>query len=304
MWSCCGSRDPKNNKYLVANANGQWETAHKDVSTPGDSEFEVEVAYVALNSHDKAAIVSKKGVGHSFSGTVKAVGKTLESNAIKKGDKVYGFYRGDTGALSDFVLVSADSIKKVPAGVDLKTAAALPHIAHVANQLNSSIAKDKNVHFSGPKGGYYESVFNGLVKKNKAVAKPNADTLVDFILHSEGAAKWEFKPENYVQAWSFDSSDNVHQDKRYKSVDYTGGDLAAADTFAQSADNADILKNIHWSKDELVSNKDSFTNALKKLSESGRGPIVVDVDVLKSLPKKEEPKVEKKDEKKEGTTGK
>jgi len=138
-----------------------------------------------LNANDRSAIVAQKNIGQSFSGTVKAVGGKLESNDIKKGDKVYGFYTAG-GAISDFIIVPAANVRKITGSIDLKTAAALPHIAQVATQLNSTVANGKKVFFSGPKGGLYESIFNGVAKKNTATVQPNADSLVDFLFHSEG----------------------------------------------------------------------------------------------------------------------
>jgi len=290
MWGCCASRDPKKNKFLTVNDAKLWISDTTEVSTPGDNTFEIEVAYVALNANDRSAIVAQKNIGQSFSGTVKAVGGKLESNDIKKGDKVYGFYTAG-GAISDFIIVPAANVSKITGSIDLKTAAALPHIAQVATQLNSTVANGKKVFFSGPKGGLYESIFNGVAKKNTATVQPNADSLVDFLFHSEGNVA-VIKPENYTQAWSLDSVTHSAwaEGKKFAGNSYSVQDLAVTSKFAQDAGNSDLLKNIKWSNDEIVSNPITLTAALTKLAATGHGPILVDVDVLKELPKKEEPK--------------
>jgi len=300
MWSCCGSRDPKKNRYIIAGDKaGTYQVDQMELKDPQDTEVEVEVAYVSLNSHDKAGIVASKGIGHSFSGVIKAVGKSIPVDDKKvaifaKGDKVYGFYKGDTGALSEFINVAATSVVKVPSGVDMKTAAALPHIVHVSNQLTPLLAKDKKVNFSGPKGGYYESLFTAVAKQNTASIQANADAPVDFFFHAEGG-KSEVKPENYTQAWSMESA--VHtlfgEGKKFAPKEYTAGDLAAAKAFGEKAENSAIFKNISWANGEKVSSKDDLIKAFEKLSKDGQGPIIVDVDVLKSLPEKPVPVVVK-----------
>jgi len=291
MWGCCASRDPKKNKFLVANEKSEWISATKEVAAPADTEVEVEVAYVALNSSDNASIKSFKGIGQSFSGTVKAVGAKIDAKDFAKGDKVFGIYKGADGAISDFIVVPSASIAKITGSVDLKTAAALPQISQVASQLNTTLAADKKVTFSGPKGGLYESIFTSVAKKNKAVVQPTADTLVDFLFHSEGGVVTGVKPENYAQAWSIESVTHgtFLENKKFAGVS-TAADLTATSKFAQDALNSDILKNIKWSNDEVVTNAAGLKAALTKLAGTAHGPILIDIDVLKDLPKKEEPK--------------
>jgi hypothetical protein len=295
MWSCCGSRDPKDNKFLVWDQ--EWKSDVKAVAAPKEDEVEVEVEYVALNSYDKASIVGAKAIGHSFAGKIKLVGAKVAPEKFKAGDLVYGSALvSETGVISEFIIVPAISVAKIPSGVKTNVAAALPHIVHVANQFEPFLAKDKKVIYAGAKGGYYESVFNAVAAKNGAVIVPSIEaegSFVDFLFHTEGGIEIAgLKPEKYSRAWSL--VPKLHGgfvgDKKVAELLYALEKFADVDVYTQKKENVEkVLAKVKFSGNEVISSKDKLKETLAKLSVDGTGPIIIDIGVLGKLPKKEKP---------------
>jgi len=295
MWSCCGSRDPKDNKFLVFDQ--VWKSDVKAVAAPKEDEVEVEVEYVALNSTDKNSIAAGKAIGHSFAGKIKAVGTKVLPEKFKVGDLVYGgALVSETGVISEFIVVPVISVAKIPSGVKTNAAAALPHIVHVAQQLEPFLANGKKVIYAGAKGGYYESVFNAVATKNGAIIVPYVEaenTIVDFLFHTEGGLDvTTIKPERYSRAWSLfpKSHGSFVGEKKYAEILYTLEKFADVDAYTQKKENVEkVLSKVKFSGNEVISDKDKLKDTLAKLALDGTGPVIVDIGVLGKLPKKEKP---------------
>jgi len=297
MW-CCISRDQKKSKFLSWDPEQKaWIYATAAVEGPGENEYVVEVDYVNLNQWDKNAIIAKKDIGHTFSGVVKAVGKGIPAEVvIPVGTKVYGYGKPDSSTLAEFIVVPANLIAKVPSGVSQKVAAALPHIVYAAENLESLVAKDKTVFYSGLKNGYYESIFNALVAKNGAKSQPDLSKPVNFFLHTDGGYPAEDLKK--ITKESYDSQLTLVQEfaailegsKAYKTTKYESGQLANVTKYTAVTDNvSQVLSKVYFAPSETASTKEKFLEGLTKIGEkNGHGPIVVDISVLASLPTKKE----------------
>jgi NADPH:quinone reductase-like Zn-dependent oxidoreductase len=135
----------------------------EDVDDPvaGDDEVLVRVAAASINPVDwKMRSGAAKGrfpvqfpgiLGRDFSGTIRAVGKTV--SGFEPGDKVFGLA---WKTYAELVAVKAADIAKVPEGLDLIHAAALPLVTITGEQLvrlGAKIESGQTVLISGALGG-------------------------------------------------------------------------------------------------------------------------------------------------------
>jgi putative PIG3 family NAD(P)H quinone oxidoreductase len=117
-------------------AGGLEVIAFEDVAEPryGPDEALVAVAYAGLN---RADVLERQGryasagsgiPGLEFSGVVRAVGANVED--LAPGDRVCGLVAA--GAHAEFVAADARTLARVPAGISLREAAALPEAFQTA----------------------------------------------------------------------------------------------------------------------------------------------------------------------------
>jgi NADPH:quinone reductase len=116
---------------------------------PGDGEVRIKVAAATVNPSDAAFRAGAFGppprgdgppyvAGWELAGVVDAVGSGA---GVQAGDRVFAIvfpYATGRGAQAEYVVVSADSVALVPAGVSLAEAATLP-----MNGLTARLALDK-----------------------------------------------------------------------------------------------------------------------------------------------------------------
>jgi NADPH:quinone reductase-like Zn-dependent oxidoreductase len=136
-----------------------------------------------------------KLLGHDFSGIVKEISNEIID--FKTGDKIYGYVPvlfGKTGAMAEYIQVSANQIRKIPDGISFEEAASLPVGALTA--LNGLIKLEnlsgKKVLVNGATGGvghfavqiakaYGATVTATCSTKNIELAKQlGADEILDY----------------------------------------------------------------------------------------------------------------------------
>ncbi|WP_207840144.1 NADP-dependent oxidoreductase [Williamsia soli] len=152
---------------------GQGDLQVTDIATPqpGSDQVRIRVKAAAVNPVDLStadgmfhrlgllAPDTTVGIGWDVSGVVDAVGDGVD--AFRPGDEVAGLLTGfdsDIGTYSEQVVLDADAVAHLPAGLDLVRAAAVPLIAQTANQamglLRPQVATLLITGASGGVGGY------------------------------------------------------------------------------------------------------------------------------------------------------
>ena len=174
----------------------KWED-HED-PTPQSGEVLVRVAAASINPIDfKMRSGAAKAhfpvdfpaiLGRDFSGIVRAIGPDV--TGLTPGDKVFGL---SWHTYAELCVVKATDLAKVPEGLDLIQAAALPLVTLTGEQLirlGTNIQKDQTVLITGASGGVGRSavrtakdlgakVIAGVRKKQlEQAAKLGADTVI------------------------------------------------------------------------------------------------------------------------------
>ncbi|KAF4782192.1 alcohol dehydrogenase GroES-like domain-containing protein [Colletotrichum scovillei] len=128
---------PTTHKALKVSGPGHvYVSEDASVPSPGRSELLVRVACVSINQVDcKSADLSPTPgatSGTDFSGAVVALGSDVDAEAWNVGDRIMaGIFgnnplRRDNGAFAEYAVVPARLAWKIPASMDLATAASLP----------------------------------------------------------------------------------------------------------------------------------------------------------------------------------
>jgi len=93
----------------------------------------IETHFASINELDYAHVLNHYDVkfGRDFSGIVKDVGEDVDN--FKKGDLVYG-HQLRAGAVSQYIIIPNDQIRKIPKDIDLEIASFLPFGAFFAYQ--------------------------------------------------------------------------------------------------------------------------------------------------------------------------
>lgn len=148
---------------------GQGDLQVTDIATPqpGSGQVRIRVKAAAVNPVDLStadgmfhklgllAPGTTVGIGWDVSGAVDAVGGGVD--AFRPGDEVAGLLTGfdsEIGTYSEQVVLDADAIAPLPAGLDLARAAAVPLIAQTAHQaLGLLVPQVKTLLITGASGG-------------------------------------------------------------------------------------------------------------------------------------------------------
>jgi NADPH:quinone reductase-like Zn-dependent oxidoreductase len=162
------------------------------IPTPGDSDVLVQVDATSVNPFDAAVRAGYLAemlplpmpliLGTDISGTVSAVGSEVTGVAV--GDRVMG--RGGIfrdGAYAEFAVVAATEVALVPDGIDVVSAAAVPHVGITAWQALFGIGgltSGQTVLIHGAAGGVGH-VAAQLAKHRGAVVLGTTSRSMDFV---------------------------------------------------------------------------------------------------------------------------
>jgi len=216
----------------------------------------------------------KPTLGHDFSGIISLAG---EKSGFEKGDQVYGWVQ--SGAFSDYIEVSATQIAKVPKGVSLASAAALPYSGFVAQQAFKELKKDQKVHLHG-KGV--------LVEILKAIA--GKDTQHITITEVEEVEVKEGDHDLYIDALAFKPTRKFQRGFGLSTLsgnglsplkyELKGEEFSGLSKFIES--HQEVLATVKADK-TVIEPKDfdkEFTSALEQISKGHTGPFIFHVEGL------------------------
>jgi hypothetical protein len=268
MFGCCGNRDDeKTVRFLTVNLSADKSlpkvTYEKDMlPLLKDDEVLIKVQFSTISVRDKSKFEGEKGIGNTFSGTVKTKGvKVTNFNA---GDLVYGWYEKGWGSVADSVVVPADHIIATPPGITQDIASTLPILQIWAENANETMSQFATTHIqcSNPLiKSVLEDVYKSFPSPMPLVEKEKANESIELYYYVDGDVipQWE---KSKVQV-SYDITEAGHFKK------LTGGKI-----------NLDLLKTI---KVTPISKREQLEDALKQISTGKTNLVIVDVGILKHL---------------------
>jgi len=174
MFSCCGARDDKHDRFLKYNKNAA-SPAKKVSSEKVDLKFDpvtfegalVKIDFATISFLDQANLNKGTDIGTTFSGEIKKLGKVPADAKLKKGDKVYGFFTGAQGSVQEWVAVPLSQLALIPSGISESTAAAIPFLASWGAHAQGAIKKDEKVYIH-TKDAATKKLIQNILKKQQA----------------------------------------------------------------------------------------------------------------------------------------
>jgi hypothetical protein len=172
MFSCCGARDDKHDRFLKYNKNAA-SPAKKVSSEKVELKFDpttfegalVKVDFATISFLDVANLNKGTDIGTTFSGEIKKLGKVPADAKLKKGDKVYGFFTGAQGSVQEWVAVPLGQLAAIPDGISESTAAAIPFLASWGAHAQGAIKKDEKVYIHTKDAATKKLIQNVLAKQ-------------------------------------------------------------------------------------------------------------------------------------------
>jgi hypothetical protein len=265
MFSCCqGPRDDKFVKYLIVNlkeSKADQKVTYETELLPSlkDNEVSVTVQFATITVQDKSKFDGQRGIGISFSGSIKKVGPAVKD--LKAHDTVYGFYQSGFGAVADQIIVPANQVIKTPKGVPQDVAATLPLLY------------------------LWEANAEENVQQFTVVLIQSSNPLINTVLQQKtkqfDAGNVVDKEADYVELYYRSEGDVVPKWKtELKTVDYEIKDAALFDKLAQ---NSKVVESVKSLKPALVTKKDQLSSAIEDISKEKANFVVIDVAILAQL---------------------
>jgi len=279
MFSCCGARDDKHDRFLKYNKSAV-SPAKKVSSEKVDLKFDpttfegalVKVDFATVSFLDVTTLNKGTDIGTTFSGEIKKLGKVPADAKLKKGDKVYGFFTGAQGSVQEWVAVPLGQLALIPDGISESTAAAIPFLASWGAHAQGAIKKDEKVYIH-TKDAATKKLIQNIVAKQQATETQEIkdaahyyhlgeaqlesvlDTIKGISWSGEGKAKAVLKHEINVPA---------HFAANYK----------------WATDNKDLFKGV---KSDVVKDSTKLEAAIKDVLEGKAAISVVDVEGLADI---------------------
>jgi hypothetical protein len=189
LFSCLASKDPTTTRYftydLHAKQGVKLTKASNDLPKSIQQGFVlVKVDYASLNPSDKLSLKQGNRVGYGFCGYIKYLGEKVSGFA--KDDLVYGWYNGEWGSVSEYVIAPVTHIAKVPPGIHEETGSALTLLAALASHVSQNVKKDDKVHIVTPSRMIHNVIEAFTKEKEAIIVYDKFDGVVDWYYHTGG----------------------------------------------------------------------------------------------------------------------
>lgn len=186
-----------------------------DLPVPKQDEIMIKIVATAVNDYDWAAVIGKPYLyrllfglfkpkrpilGMELAGVISAVG--AEVNGLKVGDAIYGDISDHGfGSFAEYICINSNVVRKIPKGMDMIHAAALPHASLLALQAfdKVNLQPRQKVLINGGGGGVGTFALQLAKMKNCTVTGVDSREKLDYMLSLGFDKVLDYKKQDFTK---------------------------------------------------------------------------------------------------------